>query len=300
MNTEMMEGSLSNVVFWKEEDNFIIAKFDGERKSFKAKGTMISPQIDLHYTLWGEWQDSPYGKTFAFSTYKVSYPVKTTEIERYIVRTAKWVGPVVAKDLIQTFGDQVLEKLKLDPQGVAAAIKGITLPRALEIQRMILDNEESEKILIALEALLGGLGLWKTLPVMAIKRWGKDAVERIKEDPYILTQLRGIGFVAADKVAVDRVGIAPDSPRRKRACIMHVISIYRSAGHTWIPREVLIGEVMSKIGQKIEDELEAMYADEIIVKEDHDITDAPMYLDETYVAKKLCALRDYNADRTHG
>ena len=296
MNTETMEGVLTNVVFWKEEDNFLIAKFEGEHKSFKAKGTMISPQFDLRYTLWGEWQDSPYGKTFAFSTYKVSYPVKTTEIERYIVRTAKWVGPVVAKDLIQTFGDKVLERLKLDPQGVAAAIRGITLPRALEIQQMILENEESEKSLIALEALLGGLGLWKTLPVMALKRWGKDAVEKIKEDPYILAELRGIGFIAADKVAIERVGIAPDSPRRKRACIMHVIYHYRSAGHTWIPKETLISEVMKNIGQKIESELEAMYTEGTLVNEESDVTDSAMYLDETYIATKLCTLRDADAD----
>lgn len=296
MNTETMEGSLVNIVFWKEEDNFLIGKFDGEDRSFKAKGTMIAPQFDLHYTLWGEWQDSPYGKTFAFTTYKVSYPVKTTEIERYIVRTAKWVGPVVAKDLIQTFGDKVLEMLKLDPQGVAAAIRGITLPRALEIQQMILENEESEKSLIALEALLGGLGLWKTLPVMALKRWGKDAVEIIKDDPYILTKLRGVGFIAADKVAVERAGIAPDSPKRKRACVMHVIYLYRASGHTWIPKEVLANLVMEKIGQKIGDELDAMYAEGIIVNEENDVTDTSMFLDETYVATKLCILRDYNAD----
>ena len=43
-------------------------------------------------------------------------------------------------------------------------------------------------------------------------------------------------------------------------------------------KETLISEVMKNIGQKIESELEAMYAD------------------ETYIARKLCTLRDADAD----
>lgn len=296
--TQKVEGVLSNIIFRNEDNHFLIGRFETQQEWFKAKGTMITPQLDLSYTLWGEWKENhQYGPTFEFATYEVSYPVTRRELERYIVRTAKWVGPVVAKDLLDTYGTDVLKVLKTMPNEVAATIRGITLERALEVQRMILENEDQEKTLLQLESLLGGLGR-KSLPIMAFQKFGKEAPDLIKKNPYILIEIRGIGFPTADLIAMERVKIEPDSPFRKAACINHVVDQFHHKGNTWIPTDVLKNGVNELISRTAEDQLQEMIENEVLVREQDDITTVDLFKDEEYISKKLFMLQkgENNAD----
>lgn len=65
------------------------------------------------------------------------------------------------------------------------------------------------------------------------------ALEEIKKNPYILTEVNGVGFLKADKVAL-ALGIDKESKFRIEACILHCISEENANGHSWVQEKKLI------------------------------------------------------------
>ena len=70
---------------------------------------------------------------------------------------------------------------------------------------------------------------------------GQNAVERIKNNPYILAnQVEGISFKTADNIAFVR-GIPKDDPERVKAGIQYMLSnAAYASGHTYLPKDLLL------------------------------------------------------------
>lgn len=67
-----------------------------------------------------------------------------------------------------------------------------------------------------------------------IDQWGPDACAQVRQNPYSLTVLHGVGLHSADKVA-QQVGISPQSPARRRAVISHLLSeAEQRDGHAYL------------------------------------------------------------------
>lgn len=65
------------------------------------------------------------------------------------------------------------------------------------------------------------------------------ALEEIKKNPYVLTEVNGVGFLKADRVAL-ALGIDKESKFRIESCILHCISEENTNGHSWIQDKKLI------------------------------------------------------------
>jgi exodeoxyribonuclease V alpha subunit len=242
---EAIQGVIDRIAFFK--NGFVIARLsDGET----VKGDMSEPVSGQEYRFQGEWEDNPrYGRQFKFVSYQAEIPQTEDGIFNYIVDTAKWVGPKRAKEIVEAWGTQALEVLKHNPLLVAVCIRGITLEKAESISNDLMDNEDQEVAAIDLESLLGGHHLPKrTIPEL-IKKYQGRAVEVVKENPYILQEIRGIGFVKADNVATKSIGIDKESEARRHAATLHVLkSASETFGHTWIPLEDYEEKLQKLIG----------------------------------------------------
>ena len=72
------------------------------------------------------------------------------------------------------------------------------------------------------------------------KQYGNEAIEVVKENPYRLaTDIFGIGFVTADKIA-EKLGFAKESELRAEAGILYVLHELSDEGHVYYPYEPLI------------------------------------------------------------
>jgi exodeoxyribonuclease V alpha subunit len=193
--------------------------------------------------------DNPkYGRQFKFITYQAEIPQTTDGIYRYIVKTAKWVGPEIGHHIVEAFGDKTLEVLKHDPLRVATCIKGITLERAEEISGNLLENEHIEAAQVELEGILGGHHLPKKTISQLIEKYKSDAAVKVRKDPYILQEVRGVGFPTADRVAT-ATGIDPQSATRRMAATVHVLKeAAESRGHVWLPLEKYEEKLQALIG----------------------------------------------------
>ena len=229
-------------------DGFIIARIEG---GHTVLGNMTDPVIGQEYELTGKWVEDPkWGSQFKFIRYAAQLPQSPEGIIRYLSRVAKWVGPIVARAIVKQFGLQTLEILKTDPQQVADAIKGLTIDRANEISVNLKVNEDREGAMVELESMLGDQHLPKhTIPTL-VEKYHSDAPARVRSNPYSLIEIRGIGFVTADRVAMSHnIGFVRDGIERRMAATMHVLKdAAESRGHTVLPLRKLIDRVEGLIG----------------------------------------------------
>ncbi|MBI9090734.1 MAG: hypothetical protein JEZ12_16070 [Desulfobacterium sp.] len=285
-----MTGELCRIVY-RNDNNFLIGSFQGPAGMFTAIGSIINPQVNMEYALTGEWQDtSKYGQQFKFSRYQSVQPVDANGIFKYIVRTCKFVGSTVGNRLLDAYGDQTLVIMKTDPDRVAMETPGITLERAKEIQKTLIDNEQNESVMVELEALLDVQGMRKSLAGELIHAFGNNAGDVVRGNPYTLTHFHGIGFALADRVALN-LEYPRDGIERKKAATVHAMGEVVKEGSIWIDKPGLVEKVRELIQiSKLEEGVEALLEDETMVEVDGDVAFTPLANDETMVAEMLAAL----------
>ena len=300
MAKETITATLKNIRF-QNDSGFIIgmAVTAGDTLGFKGDfgilGNMLNPQESMTYQLTGEWSIHPdFGKQFKFQQYTPVKPKDTSGIYKYLVRTAKWIGPSIAQQLVEIYGDETLEVLRNDPEIVAAEIRGITETKAKEIQQILIDHEELESILVDLMKVLDIPGLRKSLPYELIEKFGSNAAEILKKNPYVITQFHGSGFLIADRLGMQRLDIPPDSMFRIKAAIEYaILQDLHSNGNTWISRKSLTNEVKDLTSiediKRIELGIDELLALEAIVDASGGEWLALWDVDqnETYVADKI-------------
>lgn len=289
-----IQGTLSQIRFSK--DSFIIGDFcnnAGSPSFFSILGDMINPQIGMEYKLTGQWYDDPvYKLQFKFTSFETVKPSDLQGIFKYIVRICRFVGPEVGKRIIDKFGEKTLDVMKNDPESISKSIKGITHSRALEIQKTLHANEENEKLMVELESMLNVPGMHKSVAPKLIEIFKSNAAEMLRENPYILTGIKGIGFSLSDRVALankyDR-----ESIHRKRAACLHVISEIMLTGSIWVPTRKLIDEMSLLISvAKVIDGVNSLVKDGSIVRQpgigNVGLYALPnLYEDECFISKKI-------------
>lgn len=129
---------------------------------------------------------------------------------------------------------------------------GIGESRIKEIKNKI---EENEKYFKAVVELSDKFGLnFNTVKKLSEEYGSPDLLlQKIEENPYILTEVDGYGFKKVDEIAL-KMNIDRKSEHRINACINYVLNDYaNNKGHVWVKRSVLISEVVKLTGLKISD-----------------------------------------------
>ena len=294
MNTaeklEQQEGILSRIRYHVSAF-FIGVLHDGTT----VKGHMLSPQVGLAYTFRGSWEHHPrYGKQFAFTDARVSYPTDLEAIRSYLIEHCRWIGPTTSRRLVRTYGEDTLRICKDNPGRVADEITGLTKRRAREIALLLRKNEADEQLQLALKDLLAGTSVSRGAANRILATWGPEAPARVRENPYALVAaIAGIGFLTADDVA-RKIGFDQTGTPRLRAGILHTLTQAALAnGHTCLPRTRLLTDVASLLEvseDQIETELEPLEEEGSLVRVNDLVGLKQYHDDEQLIADKLKAL----------
>jgi exodeoxyribonuclease V alpha subunit len=261
-----------------------------------VKGQHFEPVEGLTYTFHGEWTEHPkYGVQFDFETYETEAPKTSAGICIYLKENAKWLGEQRVEALVAAFGANTLHVCKTEPETVAAHIPGITPERAQEIQKCLLDNEASEKALIAVADILEGIkGVSKAMKSRMVRVYGAKTPELLKTDPYqMIRRIRGFNFELADKIGA-AVGIPRTAPCRVKAGTYYTLDrAARFEGHTCRPASKFareVGQVLGLFSRMVKPVLETMLEAGELVEDDGHIYDPLVYADELKIATKLAEL----------
>ena len=188
----------------------------------------------------GKWTNNKYGLQLKVEKLTVIEPHGKKEIIRFLSSgLLSGIGPVTAKRIVDYFGNNTLEVLDNNPKAILQ-VKGIGQITA----EKIMASWKEQRAVADLITTLCSYGLTVTYAKKAFKIFGADAIIKIKENPYILTEIRGVGFLKADGIAKE-FGIEATHPARMTAGIMYCLeeATYKE-GHSYLPE----GELLKRAG----------------------------------------------------
>ena len=236
---EQLRGEVERLVYSSEESGFTICRLvvPGRRDLVTVAGTMpgIQPGERLH--LRGRWINHPvHGYQFRADSYTSQLPASANAVRRYLASSlVKGIGPVLAGRLVDCFGDDTLQVIDEQPERLAEA-PGVGPRRVESIKRAWEEQQEIRGVMLFLQ----GHGVSAAYSTRIYKTYGQDAVKIVQENPYRLAQdVRGIGFITADKIA-RQMGIDEHSPHRAQAALEHLLLEQAGEGHVFTPGTELV------------------------------------------------------------
>jgi exodeoxyribonuclease V alpha subunit len=185
--------------------------------------------------------DSRYGPQIKVTEAHPLPPSDTESLKALLMRV-KHVGPKRAERLVKRFGSGgVLDALDTDPVRAFAAA-GLRRERAQEAA----DSWESLRATRQLHMLLAPHGL-AYLAARIYNEYGPSAHRVVRDQPYELTSVFGVGFQLADRIARG-IGLPASSPERAHAGVVHLLSEAERGGSTCMPLEALLHSLRELLG----------------------------------------------------
>lgn len=222
---------------WAADDGaFVIARVRiGRRPLVVAKGALGHLQTGDRARLRGRWVDhSKHGRQIQVISAEPIDPTGSAEIADYLAKTMSHVGRRLAQRLVDEHGDDTFAVLDADAK---AALRSLRLPEAKVSEAA--GDWHAARSGRDLYMLLAPHRLLRLLDPLT-RRFGAQAVARLRADPYDVVRYRGVGFESADRLA-QAVGVPADSPRRAQAAVLHCLQDASSNGHTRLPVDDLLG-----------------------------------------------------------
>lgn len=290
-----IEGSVEKIIYQNEENGYTVCEiFTPSDELFTLVGNMPYLSEGETISALGNWVNhATFGKQFKVEFYEKQLPATETAILKYLSSGAvRGIGKVTAQRIVSQFGADSFEVIEHNPQWLAE-IPGISPKKAEQISASFAAQFGMRNVMMFCREYFG-----PTTAVRIYKKWGNGAVERIKQNPYILCgEIYGVGFEKADAIAKD-LGIKKNAPERIAMGLKYVL-IHNAAsnGHSFLPLDKLCAvakRLLSCEMNEIEDEAAALESRGEIVCVRHEGMKCAYLRDyyeaEKYTAEKLCAL----------
>ena len=198
--------------------------------------------------LTGRWTEHRrHGARFAVESCQRQPPAGVPAIRRYLGSgLVRGVGPLLAQAITDRFGERTLDVIDRDPARLAE-VYGIGERRT----RRITESWQAQKIIKELMVVLRSVGVSPLLAEPIHRVYGEDCLKAVAHDPYkMVGEVDGIGFPAADRIALSNGG-ALDSPARMEAAVWEICSVRaRRAGHCYLPAEEAISGAVALVEQE--------------------------------------------------
>ncbi len=235
---EALAGLVERVTYHNAESGFCVLRIKarGQRDLVTVVGHAASIAAGEWVRMSGSWvNDRTHGPQFKAAFLKASAPTTLDGIERYLGSgMIRGIGPVYATKLVRAFGAAVFELIEQEPARLRE-VTGIGPKRAARI----IAGWAEQKVIREIMLFLHAHGVGTSRAVRIFKTYGQDAVQVISDNPYRLARdIRGIGFLTADKVA-ERLGIAKTATIRVRAGVSYALGEAMDEGHCGLPRDEL-------------------------------------------------------------
>lgn len=192
----------------------------------KVVGYYLPTIEGIRVDIAGEWQkNAQHGVQFAMENYKEVIQPTRQGIEAYLSSgLIKGIGPKTAAKIYDTFGENTLDILDNSPDDLLK-VKGISKTK---LQR-ICDSYVASRGARDIVTLLTPYGVTPNRAVSIYKHFGPGAMEIVREHPYKLCEMAGIGFITADNIATS-MGLDPTSPERIAAGLQHTLKDAENKG----------------------------------------------------------------------
>lgn len=208
------------------------------------KGYMPKLNIGRKYTIVVEEDTkSSYKGSYNLVQIEQSTP-ETTEEQRNFLNTILTENQVNNIFSFYNNGENVVELIK-DNKFNFDKIKGIGEYTYKVIREKVLTNLEASKAL----SYFSKFGIKYNMVMKLVKDYGSSdmAISVVKENPYRLTEMKGVGFIKADNIA-RKMGFDMKSPHRIHSCVVYILNENRRNGDTWMKEKEVVNKAVSLLG----------------------------------------------------
>ena len=231
------------VIFSAEEDGYAVLEVRDEAgEGFALVGPVAHLNEGDRAEVSGDWQThSRYGRQLKARGALPLDPADRAGRIAYLT-SLRHIGPARAERLVDEHGEGVLAAIGADPEGVFAGLRGVSAAQAAAAA----ESWHASRAIRDLHVQLAPHGLAHlAAPIHA--RFGERSMAVLHEDPYRLTEVAGVGFARADRIAL-AADVPPESERRAQAAAVFALGEAEQQGNTFLPVEELNRRTAKLIG----------------------------------------------------
>lgn len=292
-----IKGRIRDIIYRNEINSYTIATFETDEEETTVVGYLPFIEKGDNLKITGNFVEHPeYGRQLKIETFEKLMPEDLDSIENYLANGKfKGIGPATAKRMVNTFGKDVINIIKFEPEKLSC-IKGITEEKAIEISQSFNENWEVWQIVSYLEKF--GIGPQSAEEIY--KKLGPNTITTIEENPYILIDLTvRVNFAQIDQIAI-KMGMDLENDKRIRSGIKYALKLSTNNGHCAVLYENLIQFVKDLLNvseSMIENNIIFLKTKNEIVLEDRENQEwvylYNYYMAEKNVAESLITLDNY-------
>ena len=251
--TDLLElsGTVEAVIYKNEENGYTVLRMrDGSGENVTVVGCFPYAAAGESMIVSGRWMThSVHGRQFKAEFAQRILPTSASAIYDFLAGgSVKGIGPATAALIVDRFGDRALDVMLTSPDELAA-IKGISAAKAKQISASF---RQQAGVRMLMEFVCS-FGLRPVLAMRMHRFYGEEAMETLKENPYVLcSTLIGGTFAEADTMALE-LGMEGGSSKRIDAALLFELAHNTGNGHCFIPREKLAAATAELIGVEPED-----------------------------------------------
>jgi exodeoxyribonuclease V alpha subunit len=232
------------VIFSAEDDGYAVLEVqDAESgEGFALVGPVAHLSAGERAEVSGDWQThSRYGRQLRARGALPLDPADRAGQVAYLT-SLRHIGPARAERLVDEHGEGVLGAIAADPAGVFAGLRGVSADQAAAAA----ESWHASRAIRDLHVQLAPHGLAHlAAPIHA--RFGEHSMVVLHEDPYRLTEVAGVGFARADKIAL-AADVPLESERRAQAAAVFALSEAEQQGNAYLPVDELNRRTAKLIG----------------------------------------------------
>ena len=201
----------------------------------KVVGYYLPTTTGLRFDLTGHWAKSNYGMQFELeSCREIIQPGRAGVVAYLSSGLIKGIGKTLAGRIYEAFGENTLGILDGRPEELLN-IRGISKAKLERIRDSYMASRGARDIV----TILAPHGVSPNRAVKIYQKFGPTTLSIIREHPYKLCDMHGIGFLTADAVAKN-MGLDPLSKERVAAGLIYTLQDAEARGHLCLENRKLI------------------------------------------------------------
>ncbi len=251
-----LSGTVDSIIYKNEENGYTVLRLtDGNGETVTVVGCFPYASPGEGMIINGTWVvHGGHGRQFKAEFAQRLMPSGVNAIYEYLAGGAvKGIGPATASLIVNKFGEKTLDILDSAPERLAE-IKGISLSKASQISETFRRQSGMRRLM----EFICSYGLRPFLAMRMYKFYGEDALELLRENPYILACSHvGGTFAEADTLAM-QIGFDGYNKNRIEAAVIFELVHNSGNGHCFIPKAKLAAVTSELIGVDEDDALAAI------------------------------------------
>lgn len=252
----------------------------------KAVGYCLPTAGNMRYEMRGHWRKDPkYGIQYDVEGYEEQIiPTREGIIAYLSSGQIKGIGPKMAERIYDAFGNMALEVLDKKPEKLLT-ISGISQNKLKKICDSYLANRGARDVV----AFLSPHGITPNRAVKLYKEYGEQTMDIVKNHPYKLCEMVGVGFKTADKIAMS-MGIDRLSPERVDEGILYTLTDAEGYGNLCMERDGFIAACQKTLETpELTDQMIAARANRLILDGRMRTYESCVYREKTAKAEEKLA-----------